>query len=100
MEQEANIKIEKNFQNACLYSTGFQIDAEWYFFATSHSKSACDGVGGTEKRLTAKASCRKETLHRLNRMHTELIDLRSKIRHATYAKDNKVIVHNTPRRNF
>ena len=26
--------------------------AEWNFFATSHSKTACDGIGGTAKHLT------------------------------------------------
>jgi hypothetical protein len=30
--------------------------AEWHFFATSNGKSTCDGVGGTLKRLAAKAS--------------------------------------------
>jgi len=32
----------------------FGIDAEWHFFATSHGKSPCDGVGGTVKRLAAR----------------------------------------------
>jgi hypothetical protein len=32
------------------------VPAEWHFFATSHGKSACDGVGGTLKGLAAKAS--------------------------------------------
>jgi len=29
------------------------------FFATSHGKNACDGVGGTMKRLAAKASLQR-----------------------------------------
>ena len=29
------------------------------FFATSHGKSTCDGIGGTVKRLTAKASLQR-----------------------------------------
>jgi hypothetical protein len=32
------------------------VPAESHFFATSHGKSACDGIGGTLKRLTAEAS--------------------------------------------
>ena len=32
------------------------IDAVWNFFATSHGKSACDGIGGTVKRLAANIS--------------------------------------------
>jgi hypothetical protein len=30
--------------------------AIWNFFATSHGKNACDGVGGTTKRVAALAS--------------------------------------------
>ena len=32
---------------------------EWNIFATSHGKSACDGIGGTVKRLTAKLSLQR-----------------------------------------
>jgi hypothetical protein len=35
------------------------VPAEWHFFATFHWKSACDGVGGTLKRLAAKASLQR-----------------------------------------
>jgi hypothetical protein len=35
------------------------VPAEWHFFVTSHGKSACDGVGGTLKRLAAKASLQR-----------------------------------------
>ena len=36
------------------------IDAEWhFFFATSHGKGPCDGIGGTVKRLAAKASLQR-----------------------------------------
>ena len=31
----------------------------WNFFATSHGKSPCDGLGGTVKRLAAKASLQR-----------------------------------------
>ncbi|MFZ2538857.1 MAG: hypothetical protein WAX04_08135, partial [Oscillospiraceae bacterium] len=33
----------------------FGLSAKWHFFATSHGKSPCDGVGGTIKRLVARA---------------------------------------------
>ena len=36
------------------------IDAEWhFFFATSHGKWPCDGIGGTVKRLAAKDSLQR-----------------------------------------
>jgi hypothetical protein len=34
----------------------FWVPAEWYFFATSHGNSACDGFGDTLRTLAAKAS--------------------------------------------
>ena len=45
-----------NFQ---FYLIDFGLQAEWHFFATSHGKSACDGVRGTVKRLLAKASLQR-----------------------------------------
>ncbi len=52
----AQYKNCKNFKNLCLHKTDFEVDAEWNFFATSHGKSPCDGIGGTVKRLVARAS--------------------------------------------
>ena len=37
----------KNFLNLCYHEEDFGIKAEWHFFATSHGKSPCDGIGGT-----------------------------------------------------
>ena len=39
--------------------TDFGIDALWSFFATSHGKSPCDGIGGTVKRTIARASLQR-----------------------------------------
>lgn len=55
----AQYKNKKNFLNLCLHKTDFEVEAEWEFFATSHGKSACDGLGGTVKRLAAKASLQR-----------------------------------------
>ena len=46
----------KNFSNLCHHKDDFDIPAEWHFFATSHGKSPCDRIGGTVKRLAARAS--------------------------------------------
>ncbi len=49
----------KNFKNMCNlghHLSDYNIDAEWHFFATSHGKSPCDGIGGTVKRLAAAYS--------------------------------------------
>ena len=45
--------------NLCFHLEDFGINAEWNFFATSHGKSACDGLGGTVKRLLTKASLQR-----------------------------------------
>lgn len=54
-----------NFINICHHQKDFNLEAEWNFFATSHGKSACDGIGGTLKRLTAKASLQRTTCRQI-----------------------------------
>lgn len=49
-------KNRKTLFNLCQIEKEFQLKAEWNFFATSHGKSPCDGLGGTIKRLTAAES--------------------------------------------
>ena len=39
-------KNYKGLVNLCHHSLDHGIDAAWIFFATSHGKSACDGIGG------------------------------------------------------
>lgn len=57
--------------NLCLHEKDFQLKAQWSFFATSHGKTECDGIGGTVKRLA-----RKESLQRpLNRQIITTEDL-------------------------
>ena len=46
----------KNFLNLCYHEEDFGVKAEWHFFATSHGKSPCDVIGGTIKRLVARAT--------------------------------------------
>ena len=41
---------------SCFHKEDFGLLAEWNFFATSHGKTACDGIGGTAKHLRLKAS--------------------------------------------
>jgi hypothetical protein len=55
----AQYKNRKNFINLCHHQKDFGIPAEWHFFATSHGKGPCDGVGGTVKRLAARASLQR-----------------------------------------
>lgn len=42
--------------NLNYHKEDFGINAEWHFFATAHGKGPCDGVGGTVKRMAARAS--------------------------------------------
>lgn len=46
----------KNFVNLYYHEEDYGIDAEWHFSATAHGKGPCDGVGGTFKRIAARAS--------------------------------------------
>jgi hypothetical protein len=52
-------KNKNNFINLCHHEEDFGLEADWNFFATSHGKSACDGIGGTVKRLLTKASLQR-----------------------------------------
>ena len=52
-------KNRKNFLNLCHHKDDFGVAAEWHFSATSHGKGACDGLGGTVKRLAARASLQR-----------------------------------------
>lgn len=48
-----------NFLNLCEHKKTYGLEAEWVFFATSHGKSPCDGIGGLLKREAAKESLRR-----------------------------------------
>ena len=52
-------KNKKNFINLTHHFEDFQMSAEWHFFPTSHGKGPCDGIGGTLKRLAARASLQR-----------------------------------------
>ena len=49
-------KNYKGLVNLCDHRLDQGVDAAWNFFATSHGKSACDGIGGTVKWLGTNAS--------------------------------------------
>ncbi|KAK3929167.1 ARL14 effector protein [Frankliniella fusca] len=46
-------KNKKMAANVWYHEKDFGVPAQWHFFATSHGKSACDGIGGTLKRLAS-----------------------------------------------
>jgi len=50
MELQLNTKTDAN---------DFGIKAEWHFSATAHGKGACNGLGGSVKRLAARASLQR-----------------------------------------
>lgn len=52
-------KNKKNFINVCLHKNDFGLKAEWNFFASSHGKNSCDGIGGTTKREVTRASLKR-----------------------------------------
>ena len=48
-----------NFINLLYHEADFGVKAQWNFFATSHGKNACDGIGGTLKRSVTRASLQR-----------------------------------------
>ncbi|XP_065669753.1 uncharacterized protein LOC136088824 [Hydra vulgaris] len=55
----------KNIFNLCQHKSDFGIDAKWVFFATSHGKQPCDGIGGTVKRFVANASLQRVSTNQI-----------------------------------
>lgn len=49
-------KNRYHIMNLCLHEKDFSIPAEWHYFETGHGKGPSDGLGGTLKRLAARAS--------------------------------------------
>ena len=65
-------KKYKNMFNVCHHEEDFKLQANWSFIATSHRKSACDGIGGTVTRLTAKASLQRSASDQILNVHDML----------------------------
>ena len=59
MDLQLSTKIDKNLVNLCYHKEDFRVQPEWHFYATSHGKGPCDGIGDTVKRLAARASLQK-----------------------------------------
>ena len=57
-------KNKYNFINLCYHEEEFGVKVEWNFFASSHGKGACDGLGGTIKRFAKKESLQRVNLQR------------------------------------
>lgn len=49
-------KNKFNFFNLIYFEKGYNVKAEWHFFATSHGKGACDGIGGCIKKKAYRTS--------------------------------------------
>ena len=60
MDVLASIRTDTTSQ-ICYHEEDFGLSCEWHFFATSHGKNACDGIEGTVKRATARASLQRTT---------------------------------------
>ena len=50
------IKVTRTSQTYFITFKIVGMASEWHFFATSHCKNACDGIGGTIKCLAAYTS--------------------------------------------
>ena len=58
-------KSYKALLNLCHHKLDFGLDATWAFFATSHGKSPCDGIGGTVKRKVLRASLQRPVTNQI-----------------------------------
>ena len=53
-------KNRKKFYNLRQHSSDSRLNARWVFFATSHGKQPCGGIGGTVKQLASSASLKSD----------------------------------------
>ena len=79
----------KNILNLCHHVTDFGITARWSFFATSHGKSPCDGIGGTVKRLVARASLQRPLDNQILSMEKMFECCKSDIKGINFIKVSK-----------
>ena len=89
-------KNYKNFTNLSFHKKDFNgICAEWHFFATSHSKSPCDGIGGTVKNLFTWSSLQAPISSHI--LTAEVMDAwaRSNIKNVTFllVTSDQIIAH-------
>ena len=63
--EASQYKNYKSLGNLMYHQKDHNFKAEHHFFATSHGKSPCDGIGGTIKRKAANASLRATTTNQI-----------------------------------
>lgn len=66
-------KNKKNFFELCQHKKEYDFIVEWHFFATSHGKGPCDGIGGIFKRNATRASLQRKFKNQI-RNAKELFD--------------------------
>ena len=54
-------KIGQKIYDLCQHKSDFGLNGRWVFFATSHGRQPCDGIGGTVKRLVSNASLKHDS---------------------------------------
>ena len=62
----------KSFCNIVYHVDDHGVPCIWSFYATSHGKSACDGLGGSIKRRTADESLRRPASNGITNVHQML----------------------------
>ena len=85
----AQYKNFKNILNLCHHLADFGITARCPFFATNHGKSPCDGIGGTVKRLVARASLQRLLDSQIMSMETLFEYCQSNIQGINFIKIKK-----------
>lgn len=58
-------KNKYNFASLLSHESRYGIKAEWHFFATSHGKGACDGIGGCVKNAARTASLQRNSQNQI-----------------------------------
>ena len=70
------------------------MDAEWIFFATSHGKSPCDGIGGIVKRNVTKRSLQRPLKKQILTYESMLKICKEEIKHIKFFEIIKMEMEN------
>lgn len=85
----------KNFYNLCLHEADYGIKCEWHFFATSHGKGPCDGIGGTVKRMARDASLKQSIITTPEMLYNWLVKSSIKNINFSYVSSDEYISSKT-----
>ena len=71
-------------KNLCFHEKDYGLKEDWHFFGTAHGKSACDGIGGTVKRVIHNLSLQRPVGNQILMPRDMLLVAKGKFKNIRY----------------